>query len=268
MISITPNPFLIAHSTRLKFGKSFVLLIALTCFACCFVDAQSPKELYKIANDYYKKNQFDSAVILYSELVKHDYENAEVHFNFANALFKTNELGRSILHYEKALKFAPEDEDILHNLQLANRKTTDRIISVPDLKIIDWWKQFRKMFTSSGWGYLALGLVWLSFVFFALYLFTEFRKTCFTLGAFILLLSVFCFTLRLKQQKCETRPDSVILLASSVYVKSAPDDSSTNLFSIHEGLKLQVKDKVGEWCKVRLADGKVGWVRKSEIGFI
>jgi hypothetical protein len=268
MISTTKNPFVIEHSTHLKFCKAFLLSVAFTCFTFGFMSAQSPKELYKTANDYYKKNHFDSAAVLYSQLIKSDYESAEVHFNFANALFKTNELGRSILHYEKALKFAPEDEDILHNLQLANRKTTDRIISVPDLKIIDWWKQFRKMFTSSGWGYLSVGLVWFSFAFFALYLFTEFRKTGFVIGLFLLFLSAFCFALKIRQQKCETGPNTAILLSSSVYVKSAPDEASTNLFTIHEGLKLQIKDRVGEWCKVRLADGKVGWVRKSEVGVI
>lgn len=268
MISTTKNPFVIDNSACLRFGKSLLLLLAFTCFGLSCVAAESPQDLYNTANDLYKRNQFDSASILYSELIKADYNNAEVHFNFANALFKTNRLGESILHYEKALKFAPEDEDVLHNLQLANRKTTDRIISVPDLKIIDWWKQFRKMFTSSGWGYLSVGLVWFSFAFFALYLFTEFRKTGFVIGLFLLLLSAFCFALKIRQQKCETGPNTAILLSSSVYVKSAPDEASTNLFTIHEGLKLQIKDRVGEWCKVRLADGKVGWVRKSEVGVI
>jgi tetratricopeptide (TPR) repeat protein len=268
MSKANENIFVMYNSVCLKFGKSLWLLIAFACFGLNFVSAQLPKELYQSANELYKKNQFDSAAILYSELVKSDYDNAEVHFNFANALFKTNKLGESILHYEKALKFAPEDEDILHNLQLANRKTTDRIISVPDLKIIDWWKQFRKTFTSTGWGYLAIGFVWASFAFFALYLLTELRKTGFVFGVLMLLLSAFCFGLKLKQQKCETGPNTAILLASSVYVKSAPDEASTNLFTIHEGLKLQIKDRVGEWCKVRLADGKVGWIRKSEIGVI
>ncbi len=268
MRKVNRNPFVPENIVCLKFGKLSLLLLLFSCLNLNFVSAQSPQELYNTANDLYKKNQFDSAAILYGELIKSDYESAEVHFNFANALFKTNQLGKSILHYEKALHFAPEDEDILHNLQLANRKTTDKIISVPELKIVSWWRQFRKTFTSTGWGQLSVGLVWLSFGFFVLYLFTGYRKTGFVFGVFILLLSAFCFGLKLKQQKCETGPDTAILLSSSVYVKSAPDEASTNLFTIHEGLKLQIKDRVGEWCKVRLADGKVGWIRTTEIGVI
>jgi tetratricopeptide (TPR) repeat protein len=266
MSSITRKFLVDGHSVCLQYSKLFLLL--LLCGVCYDADAQSPQELYKLGNECYKKNKFDSAIVLYDKLLASNYETAEVHYNIGNALFKTNQLGKSILHYEKALKFAPEDEDVLHNLQLANRKTTDKIISVPELKIIDWWKQFRRIFTSTGWGYLAVGLLWIALAFFALYLFTVFRKLGLTLGVILLLASLFCFAVKLKQQKCETGLDTAILLAKSVYVKSAPDEASTNLFTIHEGLKLQVKDRVGEWCKVRLADGKIGWIRQAEVGII
>ncbi len=233
-----------------------------------FIKAQPPVELYQNANAHYKSNQFDSAAMLYSKLLAQGQENAEVHFNFANTLFKLGELGNSILHYEKALKFSPEDEDVLHNLQLANAKTADKILAVPQLSIITWWKKFRKTFTSTGWGNIALALIWMALLFFILYLFTEWRRTGFVIGFSLLLASVFCLWLKVKQQRCETGPDTAILLAKVLYVKSAPDESSTNLFMVHEGLKVEVKDKVGEWCKVRLADGKVGWVQQTAIGFI
>jgi len=37
---------------------------------------------------------------------------------------------------------------------------------------------------------------------------------------------------------------------------------------IHAGLKVQLIDHLGNWTKVRLADGKVGWLAEKEIEVI
>jgi len=35
-------------------------------------------------------------------------------------------------------------------------------------------------------------------------------------------------------------------------------------FVIHEGLKVTLSDALGDWVKITLADGKVGWIRGNE----
>jgi SH3-like domain-containing protein len=47
-------------------------------------------------------------------------------------------------------------------------------------------------------------------------------------------------------------------------VKSAPDDSSTDLFQLHEGTKVEILDKVENYWKVKIADGRVGWMLRDE----
>jgi len=59
-----------------------------------------------------------------------------------------------------------------------------------------------------------------------------------------------------------------IVVNKVVLVKSAPDQSSKDEFQIHEGLKVKVEDKVDDWIKIRLDDGKIGWVNKFTIGVI
>jgi len=34
-------------------------------------------------------------------------------------------------------------------------------------------------------------------------------------------------------------------------------------FVIHEGLKVRITDAVGEWVRIALPDGKVGWVLQT-----
>ena len=42
--------------------------------------------------------------------------------------------------------------------------------------------------------------------------------------------------------------------------KISPDAQSNDAFVIHEGIKFEIEDKVGAWAKIKLPDGKVGWL--------
>jgi tetratricopeptide (TPR) repeat protein len=252
-----------------KIALAIKYSLALVAIFFSFFQAKANnKQLFDNANDAYKKGDYITAENLYDSILKSGVENASLHFNLGNCYYKTNQIGKSILHYEKALTFEPEDEDILHNLKMAQAKTSDHILTVPELKIVGWWKQFVKTFNSTGWGTLTIAFAWAALAFMALYLFTQFKSSGMLLGILFATLSLGAFALRQKVSRCENKPNTAVLLVASTYVKSAPEQSSTDLFVIHEGLKLQVKDRVGEWCKVRLSDGKVGWVPKQQLGFI
>ena len=84
-----------------------------------------------------------------------------------------------------------------------------------------------------------------------------------SVGVVLLLFAGFFGSLAYSQSHAETGADQAILTTESAYIKSAPDASSTDLFMIHEGIKLQLLDHVGEWTKVRLSDGKVGWIQQA-----
>ena len=247
---------------------SKIMLGTFTLAMCTLAAHASNKDLFTAANAAYQNNNYQLAENLYDSILKTGVSNAALHYNLGNCYFKTNQIGKSILHYEKALTFEPEDEDILHNLKLANTKIADHILTVPELKIVSWWKQFVKTFNSNGWGAFAIGFAWTALAFFALYLFTGFKTSGMVLGIIFTILSLSSFALRQKVSRCETKPNTAILITASTYVKSAPDQGSTDLFVIHEGIKVQVKDRVSNWCKIRLSDGKAGWVEKQQLGFI
>ena len=49
-------------------------------------------------------------------------------------------------------------------------------------------------------------------------------------------------------------------MAPSVTVKSTPNQSGTDLFILHEGRKVIIKDNtMKEWKEIKLEDGNVGW---------
>lgn len=72
------------------------------------------------------------------------------------------------------------------------------------------------------------------------------------------------------KQKAELlNRDSAIIMAPSVTVKSTPNQSGTDLFILHEGRKVMIKDNtMKEWKEIRLEDGNVGWVPTNVIEII
>jgi uncharacterized protein YgiM (DUF1202 family) len=56
-----------------------------------------------------------------------------------------------------------------------------------------------------------------------------------------------------------------IVFASETEVNSEPLLASPVVFKLHEGTKVQVLDKVENWHRIQLADGKSGWLPSENI---
>ena len=54
-------------------------------------------------------------------------------------------------------------------------------------------------------------------------------------------------------------PYSIVTVAN-VTAKSEPSSAGGDVFSIHEGTKVRVMESLNKWDKIRLADGKIGWI--------
>ncbi len=247
-------------------GNTFLLaFILVSCFLFLGsnANAQSADQLYKSANQLYKSNNFEQAAASYEKILAQGYSTAEVYYNLGNCYYKLKNTGKTILNFERAHQIAPDDEDITHNLKLAQLKTIDKLIPVPQLAVTTAWNNFTSSQSSKGWGIFALAFIWVTLIAFAVYLFVAKKGLVLFLASLLLLFSIASVSLAFKQSRVEDNPDSAILLVSNANVKSAPDDNGTDLFTIHEGIKLQICDQVGTWTKIRLADGKVGWIEKN-----
>ena len=62
-----------------------------------------------------------------------------------------------------------------------------------------------------------------------------------------------------------TERHGAIIFAPTVTVKSSPDESGNDLFILHEGSKVEVRDEVGDWWEIIMGDGNVGWIPKTAL---
>ncbi len=250
-------------------NKKFWAFTLLLCFAG-LAFTQANIEFYK-ANELYKNGQYDSAVLGYERILKTDIESSELYFNLGNSYFKSKQNAKAILNYEKAMKLNPNDEAISFNLELANSLLVDKITVLPEFFLKKWFKNIVNIYSSDDWALFSIVTFISTLLLLLLFFFARImilKKISFWVALITLVLSVSTFYLSYKQKQQIVLERYAIVMTSSVTVKSSPDEAGTDLFVIHDGLKVEVIDQVGEWRNIKLADGNKGWLKLSDIEFI
>ncbi len=227
--------------------------------------------------------QFDRGTGLFSEgdysgaleewlaIYKTGYSSAPLCYNIGNAYFKLNDIPGSILFYERALLLDPTDEDINYNLQIARTRVVDRLEEIPELFFVRWFDVVSLMFASNVWAVLSIVSFLLCLVLLSVYFFTsnyKMKVAAFWVALALLLFASSSLASSIRSKNLVYHNDSAIIFSPQVRGKSSPDDSGNDLFVLHEGTKVEVTDKVGEWLEIRLSDGNKGWVPASSLEII
>jgi hypothetical protein len=235
--------------------------VALWCTLAGAADSQS---LFQQGNQYFQQENYREAIKSYTEIISQGQENAEVYFNLGNAYYKSGELGNAILNYERALRLKPRDEDIEHNLELANHRIVDRLEQPPMLFFWRWVNGIRDGLTAKEWGKWSIIGLWIALAATALAVFrrTGLFRTPIPYGAGILIAVWLCvFVVFLWKSQRDRATTHAIVMAEKVEVLSAPDQTGTALFDLHEGVKVRVLRNVPGWSEVSLPDPKKrGWL--------
>ena len=58
---------------------------------------------------------------------------------------------------------------------------------------------------------------------------------------------------------------TAVVFAAQTQVKSAPTNSSEVNFELHEGTKILVLESIDNWRKIKIADGKTGWMQAEDL---
>jgi tetratricopeptide (TPR) repeat protein len=226
---------------------------------------------YDNANEQYKKGEYKSAITSYEKILKSGYDASEIYYNLGNCYYKLNDVPNSILNYERALKLAPRDEDIIFNLRLANLKVIDKIQSVDQVFFKRWIENISNLYSTDSAAIWTIIFLWIALIILALYIMsgsTLLKRIFFYSGATLLVLSILFLIVTNYRNQTVNATNSGIIFNPSVYVKSAPDAKSTDLFILHEGTKVKILDTVGSWKKIRLMNNNEGWIKSESLEVI
>ena len=227
--------------------------------------------VFQKANDAYNQKNYAEAIALYEELASQGYKEVAVCYNLGNAYFKNSQLSKSILWYERALRLDPANEDIKHNLAFVNQQTIDNMEVQPESFINVWFHAVRDLFNVKMWSIFSivfLGICCLCIVLMVVLSFPRWRMTLFVGACLAFVFAVLSIIFANLQKININREDEAIIMDKIVTVKSTPDVSGTNLFTVHEGIKIQITDKAGNWIEIRFPDGNKGWINKDAVEVI
>ena len=250
--------------------KTRIILLLLGCINVLL--AFGNNEHFQQANDLYTKGEYKAAAEMYQKLVDNNYESAALYFNLGNSYYKQNAVAEAILYYEKAKKLAPHDNDIQFNLDMANLQITDKIEPIPTFFLTSFWINLLQLSNMDGWAWITVISLFTVCVLFTLFTLSSeilWRKVNFYSGLMLLLVALFSLYAAFSQHKIVSTSNYAIVFTPTLNVKSSPGNTGKDLFVIHEGTKVQLLEQTEEdWYKIILADGNVGWLKKTDIKLI
>jgi tetratricopeptide (TPR) repeat protein len=263
----------------MKTGRKISLLVSVILMwsVCLFAQSKSVShsisetealKIYHEANIAYQKLDYEKSIKLFNSLLDHNYRSVEIYFNLGNAYFKAGDFSKAILNYERAKKIEPEDEDTNFNLKIASLKVVDKVDQAPQIFYKRWMTGLAESLPSNIWTILFIILVWLFFIALSLYVIgrtVTSKKVAFFSLLLFLIVTVSTGVLMLKSHVLTNVDKQAIIMSSSVYIKSSPDEKGNDLFILHEGTKAEVLDQIGDWSKIRIGNGSVGWLKTTEM---
>lgn len=223
---------------------------------------------FKEANTLYNEGQYSEAITKYESILKTNQHSAELYFNLGNANYKLNNIAPSIYYYEKALQLKPTDQDIKNNIAYAKSMTVDAIQTVPELGLSKFFNKVTHALSFDAWAKFTIVLMVLFVILFITYYFTfnsSKKRLSFVLSFVFLFLSLFSLGLAFQKNTLDKKNNPAIVFAQETEVKTAPNLASEDAFTLHEGTKVQVLDTMSNWKKIKLVDGKTGWVIGDDI---
>lgn len=222
-------------------------------------------------NEYYQSGDYQKAAECYQSALQTGYVSAELYYNLGNSYYKIGQVGRSILNYERAKRLDSRDQDIQYNLEIARLRIVDKINEPPQLFYARFWNNLAGWFNLRDLGYITLGI----YVLFVLLVIAQILSRSLpikriskiaAIAAVVLLF--FAGSLFLQRIRSDVHKQQGIVLAEKVDATSSPSQDDTIIFTLHEGVKVTVAGRSGEYLEIKLADGNIGWIRANAVEII
>ncbi|MFC1477109.1 SH3 domain-containing protein [candidate division KSB1 bacterium] len=240
-------------------------------FVAGTASSQEWEQLFHDGNQNYSRGEFVLALGNYFAVRDAGQVSGELYYNIGNTYFKLGSMGNAILYYEKARRLMPNDEDLLNNIQFANVNIVDRIIPVPEIFYVRIWHRFRTMMSIVQWkAFFITAWFMTALIVILLFFIRQLRiRKYLKIGLRIaVVFLVIIAGVLYSSSKVDKPGTSGVVLAEEVTAYSSPEELGTESFMIHEGTVFSIKSTRGDWCEIRLADGKEGWILQEHAEVI
>jgi tetratricopeptide (TPR) repeat protein len=243
-----------------------IIIISLLFFA--FIGTAQNTPVFDQATTSYNDGAYEIAIELYKTILDSGEHSAELYYNLGNSYYKLNDIPNSIYYYEKALVLAPNDTEILNNLGYAQQMTLDAIDTLPETGLSRFYKKITNALHSDQWAYMAVVFMILFVLLYILFYYSRYssrKRRAFIGSITCLLISLITITFAYIAQNDANANRPAIIFTDEIGIQAEPNTTSSEVFVLHAGTKVNVLEELNDWNKIRLADGKTGWVASEHL---
>ena len=210
--------------------------------------------MFEKANQLYHNKNYDSACVLYQQMIQDGYCHPALYYNAGNAYYKTNQIGMAVWCFNKALHI-DNNKDTRDNLKLAEKRIQDNIKPIEEIFFIRWWQQTYQLMTVNQWAITALIFFFITWV--LLFLKNIVQKTWVPNQIIYVLypltvLSILFLGVRYYQDTYHYK--GIIIKPDTVFTGT----SKATSILLSEGITVEYIAKKKNQLKIKLPDGRIG----------
>ncbi|MGD9187000.1 MAG: tetratricopeptide repeat protein [Desulfobacteraceae bacterium] len=249
--------------------KSLVTIASVVAmFVCTAVPcaAQQEARQFIAALEAYKSGDYPAAVAALEAIAQSGVRNGALYYNIGNAHLKNGDLGQAILWYERSAKLIPGDPDLMFNLDYTRSLSKDAADenTLPLMRIFFFWNYQLSSRTIVA---LAVGGNLLFWGLAAAMRLTG-RRMLRRAAIVVLIPSIiFVMTAGFNFYRSANSRHGIIL-PEKVSIRSGWEQTSTELFVLHAGAKVQVVKSATDHLLIQFSKDKIGWVQRNSLGLI
>ncbi len=252
-----------------------LLVIAGTSACAAVMDATQLQSLFAEGNGFFRqandlaatdpegaKALYQKAILRFERIAEEGgVRNGKLYYDLGNAYFLGGDLGRAILNYHRAKRYLPNDVNLLQNLAYVRSQRSDRIDEPQNtrvLKTLFFWHYDLSVRTRTLLFVPAFLALWLCAV---VRLFVR-RPGLNAAIALCAVASLSLFGSLAVDAVAQAKDASGVIVAPEVLARKGNGETYQPSFEepLHAGTELSLVEDRGEWCNIRLRDGRTCWV--------
>jgi tetratricopeptide (TPR) repeat protein len=222
-------------------------------------------------NQLVENRNFSEAKDSYHQWIALGFKSKWVFYNLGLLYEKTGNIGNAMYYLKKAEKVAPDDALIKKRIILLQEKIKDKfMIPIENNRFIDLFLKPWNYWSLKEAGIFLIISFWIFSLYFLLFKvfslsgsFTFYKPVLFIQVGLILFILIQSIRIIEFSNKSEA-----IILGDVVEIHEGADKLSPKIQTVHAGLPVLFEDKIGDWIKIRLYNGQIGWLKKNQLSAI
>lgn len=222
-------------------------------------------------NQLVENKNFSEAIDFYSHWVALGFKSKWIFYNLGLLHEKVGDVGYAMYYLKKAEKVAPDDALINKRIIILQEKIKDKfMIPIENIRFIDVFLNPWEYWSLKEAGIFLIIISWIFSLYFLLFKVLSLSgRFKFYKPVLFIQVGLICFLLIQGMRMIDfNNKREAIILGNIVEIHEGADKLSPKIQTVHAGLPVLFEDKIGDWIKVRLYNGQVGWLKKNQLSAI